>query len=130
MYRYHCYTCAAKGRDSSYQIELTSGSKTWRVLCNAISNGHSLAETRKKRPQVWKLLFKDDPLLTYLADHSSYDYDGEHHLCVIDDKGVIRNAVGHEICPDCREGLDSLWYEPPFDPCRPKHLSHIEKRKD
>ena len=118
-YKYQCLDC-----NLSHEVSFKS---TLKILCQAISASHELSAIKHNRPKSWQLFFKNEsnPVLNFLMEHGD---PVNHQVCVINPKGQIFNALCQEICPDCKSGLDSLYYEPPFDPCHQKHLDYATKK--
>ena len=118
-YQYRCLAC-----NISYEVLSKS---TLKILYQAISPSNELAAIKHNRPKSWQLFFKNEsnPLLDFLIEHGD---PINHQVCVINPKGQIFNAIGGEVCPDCKDRLDSLYHEPPFDPCHQKHIDYATKK--
>jgi len=122
-YQYQCLDCNA-----ILDLGEFSSKAALKVLYQAISNGQGLTEIKATRPKVWQLLFKDvHPLLDFLTEHSYY-HGKQHQVCVITPEGRIFDSIGNEICPDCKDSLESIYYAPPFDPCYQKHVDYLKKK--
>jgi hypothetical protein len=128
-YQLSCQVCQA-----IYSELIKTDFKTISLIaCQAAS----LAQKKKDLgAKAWKIIFDygiENDLLSFLIKHGDLN-KADHQIIITvvegNQKGKVYNCIGYEICQECGDTLDTIWYDPPFPSCQEKHLAWTQEKAE